>query len=160
MVRPIATHNLDIDDYCSWRGLMVMSVAMVGPAVNDRLVRAPGGAGALWLGVADDLWQLGRSRGTGGPWRETVVRAGEPSDPFLMTGFSDKTLRLSHDGRSVLGVRVEVDLTGTGVWVPYATFEVPAGRVFEHRFPDGYGAYWVRTVALADARATAQLTYQ
>jgi len=32
--------------------------------------------------------------------------------------------------------------------------------VFEHRFPDGFGAYWVRTVALADARATAQLTYR
>jgi hypothetical protein len=160
MVRPIATHNLDIDDYCSWRGLMVMSVAKAGAAVNDRLVRTPLGEGALWLGVSDDLWQLGRARGTGGPWKDTVVSAGAPSDPYLMTGFSEKTLRLSHDGRSALGVRVEMDVTGTGLWVPYATFEVPAGRVFEHRFPEGFGAYWVRTVALADARATAQLTYR
>ena len=158
MVRPIATHNLDIDDYCSWRGLMVMSAARAGSKANDRLVGAKAGAGALWLGVSDDLWQLGKARGEGGPWRDTAVRAGEPSDPYLMTGFSEKTLRLSHDRPAALGVRVDIDLTGSGLWVPYATFNVPAGRTFEHRFPDGFNAYWVRTVALADARVTAPWT--
>ena len=87
-----------------------------------------GRSGALWLGVSDDLWQLGKARGEGGPWRDTAVRAGEPSDPYLMTGFSEKTLRLSHDRPAALGVRVEIDLTGSGLWVPYATFNVPAGR--------------------------------
>jgi hypothetical protein len=160
MARPIATHNLDIDDYCSWRGLMVMSLATAGPGANDRLLRTPSAGGALWLGISDDLWELGKARGVGGPWKETAVRAGEPSDPYLMTGFSEKTLRISHHGRSALGVRVEIDLTGTGLWVPYATFDVPAAQVFEHRFPDGFNAYWLRTVALTDARATAQLTYR
>ena len=160
MVRPIATHNLDIDDYCSWRGLMVMSASRAGSEANDRLVGAKAGEGAVWLGVSDDLWQLGKARGEGGPWSDTAVRAGEPSDPYLMTGFSDKTLRLGHDRPAALGVRVEVDLTGSGLWVPYATFDVPAGRTFEHRFPGGFNAYWVRAVALADARVTAQLTYR
>jgi hypothetical protein len=160
VVRPIATHNLDIDDYCSWRGLMVMSAAAAGASRNDRLVRSKAGRGALWLGISDDLWELGKARGEGGPWKDTAVRAGEPSDPYLMTGFSEKTLRLSHDGPLVLPVRVEVDLTGSGLWVRYATFDVPAGRTFEHRFPDGFSAYWIRTVALADARATAQLAYR
>jgi len=160
MVRPVATHNLDIDDYCSWRGLMVMSAARARAAGNDRLVRSTAGQGALWLGISDDLWQLGKARGEGGPWKDSAVRAGEPSDPYLMTGFSEKTLRLSHDQPAPLAVRVDIDLTGSGLWVAYRTFEVPAGRAFEHRFPDGFSAYWIRTVALADARATAQLTYR
>jgi hypothetical protein len=120
----------------------------------------PSGAGAIWTGVSDDLWQLGKVRGEGGPWKDTVVRAGDASDPYLMTGFDEKTLRLSHDRPGVLGVRVEIDLTGTGLWVPYATYDVPAGRVFEHRFAEGFNAYWLRTVALGDARVTAQLTYR
>jgi hypothetical protein len=160
MVRPVATHNLDIDDYCSWRGLTVMSVAVAGAARNDRLVRSSGGRAALWLGISDDLWQLGRARGEGGPWKDTAVRAGEPSDPYLMTGFDQKILRLSHDRAVPLAMRVEVDLTGTGLWVPYATYDLPAGRAFEHRFPDGFNAYWLRTVSLEDARVTAQLSYR
>ena len=88
------------------------------------------------------------------------MRAGEPSDPYLMTGFSEKTLRLSHDRPATLGVRVDVDLTGSGLWVSYATYEVPSGRTLEHRFPDGFNAYWVRAVALADARVTALLDYR
>jgi hypothetical protein len=158
MVRPIATHNLDIDDYASWRGLTVMSVANAGAAANDRLVRTPDGGG-LWLGVSDDLWQLGAARGVGGPWSNTPVTAGRASDPYLMTGFSRKVVRLSHDQGATIKVRVEVDVTGTGLWVSYAILDVPPGRVLQHRFPDGFGAYWVRFVPLADARATAQLIY-
>jgi hypothetical protein len=138
----------------------VLSASASGAADNDRLVRARSGSGALWLGVSDDLWQLGRARGEGGPWKNTAVHAGVPSDPYLMTGFSEKTLRLSHDGPSALAVRVELDVTGSGLWVLYATFDAPAGRVFEHRFPDGFNAYWLRTIASADARVTAQLTYR
>jgi hypothetical protein len=114
----------------------------------------------VWLGVVDDLWQLGKPRGEGGPWKDTAVIAGQPSDPYLMTGFSRKTLRLSHDRPEPIRVRVDVDLNGTGLWVPYRTFDVPAGRTLEHEFPAGYDAYWVRTAALTDARATAQLSYR
>jgi hypothetical protein len=160
MVRPIATHNLDIDDYCSWRGLMVMSAAAGGPAANDRLIRSTDRTRVIWLGVSDDLWRLGKVRGEGGPWKDADVKAGGVSDPYLMTGFDDKIMRLSHGGKSPLPVRVEVDLTGMGLWVHYATFEVPAGRVFEHRFREGFNAYWLRAVALADARVSADLTYR
>ena len=160
MVRPIATHNLDIDDYCSWRGLTVMAAAVAGTPANDRLLRTGRGRAVLWLGVSDDLWQLGKARGEGGPWKDTAVRAGEPSDPYLMTGFDEKVLRLSHNRQAPIAVRVEIDLTGTGLWVPYATVEVPAGRTLEHRFPAGFNAYWLRTTALADVRATAQLSYR
>ncbi len=139
---------------------MVMSAAAGGPAANDRLIRSTDRTRVIWLGVSDDLWRLGKVRGEGGPWKDADVKAGGVSDPYLMTGFDDKIMRLSHGGKSPLPVRVEVDLTGMGLWVHYATFEVPAGRVFEHRFREGFNAYWLRAVALADARVSADLTYR
>jgi hypothetical protein len=77
-----------------------------------------------------------------------------------MTGFAGKTLRIEHGGAAALRVQVEVDVAGTGQWLPYATFDVAAGRVSEHRFPAGFNAYWLRTIALADGRVTAQLSYR
>ena len=34
-----------------------------------------------------------------------------------------------------VSMRVELDLTGEGLWVPYRTFEVESGKPLEHDFP-------------------------
>ena len=46
----------------------------------------------LWSGKTADLWSWGKPTGWGGPWWEAPVRAGEPSAPYLMTGFDQKCL--------------------------------------------------------------------
>jgi hypothetical protein len=79
--------------------------------------------------------------GVGGPWKDTAVKAGEPSDPCLMTGFDKKSLTLSAD--KAVKVRVEVDLTGTGLWRTWQTLDVTPGKATEYRFPDAFSAYWV-----------------
>jgi len=56
--------------------------------------------------------------------------------------------------------RVEVDLTGTGLWRTWRTFEVAPGKPMEQRFPDAFSAYWVRLVTEANCTATAQLEYR
>lgn len=160
MVRPVTTHNLHMRDYCSWRGLTVISGLAEVALPAGEFVISDDGKVRLWLGVSDDLWQFGKPAGQGGPWKETRVRADEPSEPYLMTGYDEKTLRLSHGNSAPVRVRVELDITGTGVWVEYRTFEVPAGRSEEHRFPRGFNAYWLRTVASAGAVASALLTYR
>jgi hypothetical protein len=114
----------------------------------------------LWVGAVDDLWKLGKARGQGGPWKNSAVKSGVPSDPYLMTGYDQKTLFLSHDQPRAVTFRVEVDRTGTGLWRLCKTFTVPAGVRLEHRFPDAFSAYWVRVVTDADCRATAQLNYR
>jgi len=108
----------------------------------------------------DDLWRFGKPRGHGGPWLETAVKAGEPSDPYLMTGYDEKRLRLSHAERQTVTLRVEVDPTGSGVWRPYRSFAVKPGATVKHTFPESFHAYWVRVVADRDGRATAQLEYR
>jgi hypothetical protein len=130
------------------------------PAMNRHLIRSDDGKAAVWVGAVDDLWSLGKPVGEGGPWKNAAVTAGQPSDAFLMTGYDRKTLTLVHEAKENVRMRVEVDLTGTGKWVTYTTLEVPAGRAIEHRFPDGYQAYWLRVVSGTPTTATAWLVYE
>lgn len=160
-VRPVATHLRRIHDFATWRGLLVMTgLEATGAAENRHVIRAEDGQAAVWVGAVDDLWRFGKPVGEGGPWFETPVRAGEASDPYLMTGYDRKTLRLSHRGARPVTMKVEVDLSGNGTWVEYRSFAVPAGRTEEHVFPEGYQAYWVRVVANTEVTATAWLTYE
>jgi hypothetical protein len=159
-VRPVATHNRRIKDYASYRGLLVMSgVAADAPRDNPHILRSEDGQCALWAGTVDDLWQFGKPRGVGGPWKNTAVKANEPSDPYLMTGYDKKSLTLSHDAAEKVTMRVEVDISGTGQWVTYRAFDVPAGKEVKHTFPAEFAAYWVRLIASRDAKATALFTY-
>ncbi|HPC61579.1 MAG TPA: hypothetical protein PKX23_13015 [Verrucomicrobiota bacterium] len=160
-VRPITTHNRRIHDYCSYRGLLILTgIRENPPDGNPHLIRSADGKALLWAGALDDLWKLGKPRGSGGPWNRTDVRAGVPSDPYLMTGYDQKSLTLSHEAAEPVTLRVEVDLTGDGQWVVYRTFEVLPGKEARHRFPDAYAAYWVRVIASRDCRATAWLEYR
>jgi len=159
-VRPVATHNRQIHDYATWRGLLVMSgIAADAPVTNSHLIRSTDNRAAVWVGTVDDLWCFGKPTGVGGPWKETAVTANMPSDPYLLTGYDRKKLSLSHTSAASVRIRVEVDPTGTGRWVTYATFDVPAGKSTDHVFPAGYQAYWLRVSAATATTATALLVY-
>lgn len=159
--RAVATHNRNIHDYCSYRGLLVMSgIAGDVPTNNPHLVRSDDGRTALWVGAIDDVWKLGKPRGVGGPWNDSDVKAGVPSDPYLMTGYDRKVLTLSHGSTSAVQMRIECDITGAGLWVSYREFEVGAGQSLTHEFSPAFSAYWLRAVSAADCVATAQLRYE
>lgn len=155
-VRPVTTHNRRIHDYASYRGLLVLS-GVKGGAKGEHLVPSTDGKTALWTGAVDDLWKLGKPRGHGGPWKDTAVKPGQTSDPYLFTGYDRKHLTLSSDKPA--HIRVEGDITGTGLWVEYKTFDVQPGKPVEHEFPPAYGAYWLRCVSDTETTATAQLKY-
>lgn len=157
-LRPIATHNRRIHDFASYRGLLVLS-GLADDARGTHVVRSEDGACALWVGVVDDLWSLGKPRGTLGIWRDRLVQAGAPSDACLATGYDRKRLTLTHTAPTPVTFRVEADVCGTGQWTPVVNLEVPPGRAFKYRFADAFGAYWLRVVALADVTATATLVY-
>jgi len=158
-IRPIATHNRHIKDYASYRGLLVLS-GVRNDAAGEHLVRSADGHCTLWVGAVDDLWQLGKPRGLGGPWCSTTVTADQPSDPYLMTGYDHKQLQLTHDAATPVVFRVQVDITGTGQWVPYQTFTVLPGQMLKHQFPEAFSAYWVRLSADHDCQATALFHYE
>ena len=84
------------------------------------------------------------------------VKAGEASDPYLMTGYDKKTLTLSASGRAT--ITAEIDITGVGEWHVYKRFAVEGHA--EYRFPSEFQAYWIRFVSDQDTIASAQLVYE
>lgn len=157
-VRPISTHLRIIPDYCSWRGFLVLGGNQVTPVRDMNLVTGEPQAN-LWFGITDDLWRFGKPAGWGGPWWEQPVAAGEPSDPYLMTGFDGKTLHLRHDAAATVHATVEVDFLGNGSWSVYDTLAIPPGGYRWHTFPPGFSAHWLRVTLDAACTATAYLTY-
>jgi hypothetical protein len=158
MVRPVATHNLMIQDFCSWHGLFVLSGISSQATDNKHIIRSDDGKAAVWVGAIDDAWKLGKAVGEGGPWKNTSVKANENSDPYLMTGYDRKTLTLEADVATT--VVVEVDISGYGDWVTYESLELTAGKSLQHEFPVAFSAYWVRFRSDKDAKISAQLRYE
>ena len=157
-VKPVASHGRQIMDFCTWRGLLVLSGTWANAKPDGHYFRAEDGVG-LWFGGIDDIWKLGKPVGQGGPWKGAAVEAGEPSDPYLMTGYDRKSLELSHDADAAVSFTVEVNVDHTA-WYEYRTIAAPAGQTVMHAFPEGYGAHWVRLQADRDCTATAWLVYE
>ena len=128
-------------------------------ATNDGHVFAdPRHKTALWFGGVDDLWKLGKPVGHGGPWKGTTVKAGQPSDPYLMTGYDKKTLMLTADTDTT--VTVEIDFDHQSGWHRYKRIDLQAKAKINYEFPTAFSAHWIRFTTSKDCTATAQLTYE
>ena len=158
-IRPVTTHNLDIFDFMSWRGMLVLSGNNLSATEDGHYVESDDGTAGLWFGNVDDLWSFGAPAGLGGPWKDTAVTAGSASDPYLMTGYDDKVMQLSHEAASTVEFTLEVDFLGTGQWEIYDTFSVDPDEVLTHVFDDGYQAHWVRVTSDTSTTATSWFIY-
>jgi hypothetical protein len=156
-IKPICTHNKKIMDFCTWRGLLVISGTQK-TAKQDTHYLTSGDIG-LWFGKIDDLWKFGKPIGKGGPWYQTVVNANAPSDPYLMTGYDRKKVELSHNSNLDILFTIEIDVDHTS-WKTYQTISVPSGQTIIHEFPEGFSANWVRVTADKNCIATALFTYE
>ena len=160
-LRPIATDGRLIVDYASYRGLLVLAGVKASPdGDSDRIVRSEDGECALWLGTIDDLWKFGKPTGRGFVWRDSNVKANEPSDPMLATGFDRKRVELTNRSPEPVVVTLLADATCNGDWRPFRKIEVPADGQATLELPDSFGAYWLRTVADRDATLSAEFVYE
>ncbi len=158
-LKPVATHGKRITDFCSWRGLLVLTGVRGDAKPDQHTFVSDDGKAAVWCGDVDDLWKLGKPRGEGGPWKNTTVEVGKPSDPYLMTGFDRKRVSLSHNSPEPVTFTIEVDFLRDGTWKTYQQIAVPAGETVDHAFPDGFSAHWVRLQADRPCTATAWFVY-
>lgn len=157
-VRPVSTHLWVHGDFCSWQGMLVVGCDNASPdGPNNTLTAEP--QSGLWFGKTDDLWSYGKPAGWGGPWWESPVRADEPSDPYLMTGFEHKCLHLAHQMDRDVTFTVEIDMQGGGRWMPWRHVTLGAKGYECIVFPDGFSAHWLRLTSDTDGVATAQLFY-
>ncbi len=157
-MRPITTHNKQISDFASWNGLLVLAGLKSGAKASDHVYKTKDGKTSLWLGGIDDLWKLGKPVGIGGPWKNSEVKSGVASDPYLMTGYDKKTLELTADQDCMITLEIDVD-HWTG-FHHYKTFAVKAGKKLTYRFPKGFSAHWARVISDKDCKATAWFIYK
>ena len=74
-IRPIASHDFRIHDYASYRGMLIMTGIDPGKQLdNPQIVQSQDGKLALWAGVIDDLWKLGKPMGKGGHCLAIMLR--------------------------------------------------------------------------------------
>lgn len=160
-IRPVSSHSFRIHDYASYRGLLVMTG--IDPQVgkdNPHIIVSQDGKAALWAGVIDDLWKMGKPTGKGGPWKNTQVKANTPSDPYLIGFYDKRKLSLSHDLKQSVTFHIEVEPIGHGPWMSYKKVTVEAGQTYEYSFPDSFQARWIRFSTDKATTATAWLTYE
>ena len=160
-IRPISTSDKLIVDYASYRGLLVLSgiVGEKSSGESERIARSEDGVGAVWRGVIDDLWSLGKARGQGAVWKETKVAKDAPSDPMLATGYDRKTLELANASEFAAKVDLEADITGDGDWIRIQTYEVPARGEIREVLPTALQAYWFRLRSQVDATLSGKFIY-
>lgn len=90
----------------------------------------------------------------------TRVSAGIPSDPYLMTGYDQKSVQISHDHSAPASITLEVDIDGKGLWVKYRTFEVEPGTTTRHEFKPAFSACWVRAICDTKTSSSVQFDYR
>ena len=160
MMRPVSSHSKQITDFCSWNGLLVLCGVRPEARKDGHVFRDPAHQAGLWFGGVDDLWKLGKPVGRGGPWLNSNVKRGVPSDPYLIKGYDRKTVSMSHEASHSVTITLQIDLDGTGLWVDYQEFEIPSGKRITHQFPAQFSAAWIRAVCVADTSATVQFKYR
>jgi len=160
-IRPVSTHLHVIPDFVSWRGMLVMGSDLVEHDEDEKdgepYVGQP--TAGLWFMKIDDLWEWGKPKGWGAVWLEDQVEAGATSDPFLMNGFDQKVVHLSHEADEEVRFTIEVDFIGNGTWKTYKTIEVPADGYVPFTFPEGLSAHWARITVDKSCEATAYFVY-
>jgi len=160
-IRPVASHNFRIHDYASFRGMLIMTG--IDPELadgNPHIIVSGDGKAAIWAGVIDDLWKTGKPVGEGGPWKNTQVIAGIPSDPYLTAFYDKKSLNFSHNSSHKVTFTIEVEPIGHGPWMTYKMIEVNPGESADFTFPDSFQSRWIRFISDADCVATAWLKYE
>jgi len=156
-IKPITTHNQLIMDFCSWRGLLVLSGTKKKAHPDGQYFASAEGETGLWFGNIDDLWKFGKPVGQGGPWYQTSVGKGQLSDPYLMTGYDQKLMEINTDVDATFIVEVNFDFNG---WHELMRLDVRGGQALQYIFPDGFSAHWIRFKSETNCVVTTTLIYR
>jgi len=72
LMRPVASHDKRIHDFCSWNGLLVLTGVSPDARRDGHVYTDAANKRGLWFGGVDDLWKLGKPVGIGGPWKSST----------------------------------------------------------------------------------------
>lgn len=137
-ITPISRHLRVTPDFVHYNGYFVMASDQ-----TDHTVGQP--QSGLWWGSVDDLWGFGKPAGWGALWTKEDLQQGAKSDPFLMTGFDQKSVTITCGNTESVKIGLEVDVTGRGDWRRMSNLESVDGFA-TFQFPPAFSAHWLRAV--------------
>ncbi|WP_346863799.1 hypothetical protein [uncultured Draconibacterium sp.] len=158
-IRPITSHDFRIHDYASYRGILVMTGLDSDVKASEHVVVSQDEKAAVWVGAIDDLWEMGKPTGHGGPWKDSEVKANTPSDAYLIGFYDKRSLEISHDKDHAVTFSIEVEPIGHGPWMLYKKVTVKPKETLKYDFPESFQARWIRFSAGEDCVATTWLQY-
>jgi hypothetical protein len=159
-IKPISTHQLLLNDFAAYRGLLLISGADPGySGTNPHHLKSEDGKISVWAGVVDDIWKLGKPRGKGGPWFESMVSKGQISDPYLFGGYDQRSLSITNHGNETILIRLEIDPSGSDDWHEFKQVEILAGGQFSYNFEEMTTGKWIRFVSLTPGKVSTALSY-
>ena len=120
------SHLRYIPDFCNWNGQLVLATDETTILQNPYAGRSQSN---LWFGKPDDLKEWGAVNGWGGPWINDDIKAGEASDPFIMSVAGKKVIHLSHNASTPVDFTLEIDKLGNNQWTEYKTLTVACTEI-------------------------------
>ncbi|NBN95556.1 MAG: hypothetical protein EBV31_08075, partial [Verrucomicrobia bacterium] len=167
-ITPRSAYLKVIGDFTRWQDRLVFGCDDTAKSefLNKRPAKGalagPGQSQSnLWFTLLDTPDKLGPAIGRGSVWVDEPVKAGVPSDPFLLAGFAKRAVFLSHDGAAAATFTLEVDVKGDGQWktlcaVPMKADDLSAWVEITADEP----GVWIRAKADRDiAKASATFQY-
>ena len=158
-IKPVCSHNCMIYDFASWRGMLVLAGNLSDAVGDEHYICSDDNKAGLWFGNVDDLWKMGAPKGEGGPCFNTILKVNQASDPYLMTGYDNKSVSFSHDSIYDVEFTIEVDYMANNTWYIYDKINVKPQNEVKHIFPQSYNAHWVRVRVNRECKATAWFSY-
>lgn len=159
MMRPVSTHHKQISDYNTWNGLLVMSGVNMKSDPSEHIYKSSDNLIGLWFGGIDDIWDFGKPVGEGGPWKNTVIKANELSDLYLMTGYDKKRIEIMADADVQISLYIRVNHYLNQPML-FKTFNLKANQKISYEFPAGFSAHWAQLKSDSDCKATAWFVYE
>ncbi|MFM7186810.1 MAG: hypothetical protein ACKO14_03240 [Armatimonadota bacterium] len=156
--RAISSHSLFIHDYASYRGMLVLTAAK-GAKPGEHVVTSKDGNAAVWLGVADDLWKLGRPVGRARIGLSIRNAGMWTSDPVLANGFGDAFITCQVSGGRGGVAFIDADISGDGTWVAISRIQVPPGGRGHAQIDKRLHPYWLRIRTAPGTDAIADITF-
>lgn len=153
-IRPITTHLRYVPDFCNWNGRIVIAADDSSMMENPMCGQAQSN---LWFGTLEQLKRFGPKFGCGGVWQNDPVKAGQPSDAYLLGDYRQKTLHIKAEPGSRF--TLQLDRKGNNDWVPFHTVQVSPGGYTFMQIDDSVSGEWIRIVPAQDGVATAYFHY-
>ncbi len=146
-IRALATHHQIVADFCMFDGRVVLGCDHHSAFGNPLFAQAQSN---LQFVDYDELSNFGPPVGYGGVWLRDRVKAGTPSDPFLLAGFARRVVHAAHGAERAVSFQFEVDRRGNGRFEPAGRLTVPPRGYAWHVFAPEEEIEWVRVRADQD----------